>query len=59
MTKRAYWDSRGQLWEDNDHPLLLTLLWSPYSEIGVYGGYELSDSRELVAELHGPLVGVA
>lgn len=56
MTPRAYWDSRGRLWEDHSNPRLFLLLWSPFSDAE---SYYLLDDKALIEEMHGPLVGVA
>jgi hypothetical protein len=60
MTKRAFWDRYGNLWEEPDRSGVMTLLWNGESEDldGMIDGW-WKEPCWLVERFRGPLVGAA
>lgn len=56
MTPRAYWDRHGRLWEESSDSWVIILVWSTTGDVS---DWFLIDNKDLIDEIHGPLVGVA
>lgn len=60
MTKRAFWDRHGNLWEESDPQDRMILLWSSESEdLDWFIDGWWSEPCWLVERFRGPLVGAA